>query len=115
MTKRQYLEDIRHIIQAFDDPEYDRHLEFLDKEIAALTPRPRDTTPRNPDVMTQEIENVMRNYGTPMTLAEIGIQTDLTDTQVLHRLNTLIKADKITKIIIKTKNHTNTFYKIKGE
>ena len=112
MTKRQYLEDIRHIIQAFDDPEYDRHLEFLDKEIAALNKPHNKTHTAKTNGLIEEIKSVLINYNAPMTITEIGIAADCTNAQVINCLNTLILQGLVIKYITKVNNKKVTLYTI---
>jgi len=119
MTKRAYLEDIRRILASYDDTEYDGHLEFLDKEIAALDKRNLKAkerrakqTPKAHDAITEEIKSVLVSNGVPMTIPEIGIAADCTNAQAIYRLNALTKEGFATKHVAKVEGRKITLYAV---
>ena len=115
MTKRQYFEDIRHILASYDDPELDGHLEFLDKEIAAIDKRnlkAKERRAAKKDGLTEEIKSVLVTNGVPMTISEISIAADCTNAQAIYRLNALTREGFATKYITKVEGRKITLYAV---
>lgn len=117
MTKRAYLEDIRRILASYDDSEYDGHLAFIDKELAALNKRNLKAKEKRiskaaADPITDEIKSVLVSNGVPMTIAEIGIAADCTNAQAIYRLNALVKNGFANKYITKVEGRKITLYSV---